>query len=122
MSWPAGKRGKCSEDQARRYLEKQGLKTLQCNFRTRRGEIDLIMLDTQTLVFVEVRYRKGNRYGSAAESVTAQKQQRLTLAARQFLLGKPRFSNSACRFDVIALSGEEPVEIEWIKDAFQLTG
>jgi len=69
-SLPAGNQGAASEDRARYYLETQGLKTLNRNFRTRRGEIDLVMLDSDTLVFVEVRYRKGDRYGSADQEST----------------------------------------------------
>ncbi len=121
-SLPAGDRGAASEDQARNYLETQGLKTLNRNFRTRRGEIDLVMLDSDTLVFVEVRYRKGDRYGSAAESVTYTKQQRISSAAKQFLLSRKKWNRHPCRFDVVAISGAEPVHIDWIKDAFRPEG
>ena len=89
---PARDQGAASEDQARYYLEAQGLKTLNRNFRTRRGEIDLVMLDSDTLVFVEVRYRKGDRYGSAAESVTYTKQRRISSAAKQFLLSRKKWN------------------------------
>ncbi len=121
-SLPAGDRGAASEDQARCYLENHGLKTLNRNFRTRRGEIDLVMLDSDTLVFVEVRYRRGNRFGSAAESVTHTKQQRISSAAKQFLLSQKQWSRHPCRFDVVAISGSGPVPIDWIKDAFRPEG
>ena len=121
-SLPAGDRGAASEDQARFYLETHGLKTLNRNFRTRRGEIDLVMLDSDTLVFVEVRYRRGNRYGSAAESVSHTKQQRISSAAKQFLRSQKQWSRHPCRFDVVAISGSGPVHIDWIKDAFRPEG
>jgi len=121
-SLPAGNRGAASEDRARYYLETQGLKTLNRNFRTRRGEIDLVMLDSDTLVFVEVRYRKGDRYGSAAESVTYTKQQRINSAAKQFLLSRKQWCRHPCRFDVVAISGAEAEHIDWIKDAFRPEG
>ena len=80
------------------------------------------MLDSDTLVFVEVRYRRGNRFGSAAESVTRSKQQRISSAAKQFLLSRKQWSRNPCRFDVVAISGADPVHIDWIQDAFRTEG
>lgn len=75
------------------------------------------MQDSDTLVFVEVRYRKTDTYGSAVESVTSSKQNRLIAAAKHFL--QKNGYDSPCRFDVVGISGQPNAKIEWIKDAFQ---
>lgn len=100
------------------YLQQQGLTTLTRNYHCRYGEIDLIMQDGNTLVFVEVRYRRNSRYGSALESVDIRKQQRLITTANHYLQ-KTKLSSHACRFDVIAIHMTTAPEITWIKDAFQ---
>ncbi len=109
--------GDAAEDCALRYLQDQGLKVLQRNYRTPGrggGEIDLIMQDVHgTLVFVEVRHRSRGDHGGAASSVTWAKQQRIVFAARHFLLRLPRMP--ACRFDVVSLDG---VELTWYRGAF----
>lgn len=106
--------GQAAEDAALHYLQQQGLKLLQRNFRCKGGEIDLILQQQHTLVFVEVRKRTDARYGGAAASVTARKQARLVLAAQVFL---QRYRTPpACRFDVIAIDGER---LSWIKNAFE---
>ena len=105
--------GGAAEDRAARFLERQGLAIVERNYRTRLGEIDLIARDGPTLVFVEVRARKGLRFGGAFASVHAGKRRRITLAARHYLM---RFaSEPACRFDVVALQDGEP---EWLRGAF----
>ena len=81
------------------------------------GEIDLIMEDKKTLVFVEVRYRKSAKYGSALESVNNQKQARIIHTAKHYLQ-QHSSKHSAYRFDVVALT---PNNIDWVKDAFQLS-
>jgi putative endonuclease len=113
------KTGAAAEERAMRYLEHQGLKTLERNFHSRRGEIDLIMREADTLVFVEVRFRKDARFGSAMESVTYSKQQRIIAAARLFLGTRTQWSDAPCRFDVLAISGQNPENIDWIRDAFR---
>jgi putative endonuclease len=102
------------EQIACRYLEGQGLRLLARNHRCRHGEIDLVMRDADTLVFVEVRYRRSRYYGTAAESVDAYKQRRLTAAAGHYLQGHP--SPLPCRFDVVAIESGDA--IDWIRDAF----
>ena len=109
--------GSAAEQLARRYLESQGLVLRERNYKCRRGEIDLIMQAGNQLVFVEVRYRKNPRYGSAAESVTADKQARIIRAANHYLQRLP--GERACRFDVVAISGNLGNQIDWIPDAFQ---
>jgi putative endonuclease len=98
------------------HLEQAGLKLITRNYRCPQGEIDLVMDERGTLVFVEVRYRRSSAFGSPAETVDRRKQARLTAAAGHFLL--TRRADRACRFDVVAVSGGEPPCIEWLRDAF----
>jgi putative endonuclease len=111
--------GDAFEDRALAHLERAGLKRVARNFRTRFGEIDLIMLDGDVLVFVEVRYRRSRGFGSAADSVTASKQARLVRAARGYLAAHPGHAAHACRFDLVAFDGPpaRPV-IDWQRGAF----
>ncbi len=101
------------------FLQMEGLKLVCRNYRCRGGEIDLIMLDGEVLVFIEVRYRKSSKFGSAAESVTATKQRRIALAAANYLQRNRGQAAMPCRFDVVAVTLAESREIDWIKDAFQ---
>ncbi|NMM38780.1 MAG: YraN family protein [Glaciimonas sp.] len=105
-------KGQAGEDAALAYLAAQGLTLLQRNFLCRGGEIDLVMQEGQALVFVEVRRRANLRHGGAAASVTRSKQARLIIAA-QIYLQRYRLP-PACRFDVIAIDGEQ---LEWLKNA-----
>ena len=89
------------------------------NYHCRMGEIDLIMRDGNFLAFVEVRYRKNDDYGSAAASVTRQKQRRILMTAHHYLQNERLYRDSPCRFDVITVSGQYNPRIDWIKDAFQ---
>ena len=107
-------RGQQAEEQARQFLVDKGLKLVCRNFSCKLGEVDLIMQDQQTLVFVEVRFRKTDRYGSAAESVTRSKQSRI-IAASHYYLATQKL-NQPIRFDVIAISGNG--KFEWIPYAF----
>jgi putative endonuclease len=108
------RQGVAAEDAAVAYLQLRGLVLVERNYNCRFGEIDLIMREGSTLVFVEVRQRRNTNFGSAAESITARKRQRLLLAARHYL-GRTRARN-ACRFDAALLAGDGAVE--WLKDAF----
>lgn len=96
------------------YLQAQGLELVTRNYRCRRGEIDLVMRERGVLVFVEVRFRRSDRYGGAAATVDAHKQRRLAAAAAHYLGQHP--NPLPCRFDVLALGGGD--RIDWIKDAF----
>jgi putative endonuclease len=97
-----------------------GLKLLARNVRAGRGEIDAIMRDGGTLVFVEVRSRRSSKFGGAAETVGAIKQRRLIAAAHRFLQTHGPYRDSPCRFDVVEILGEENgAELKWIRDAFQ---
>lgn len=107
-------RGESAEQQALDFLIKKGLKPVSRNFRCKLGELDLIMSDQQTLVIIEVRFRKTDKYGSAAESITRAKQARIIAATHVYLSSQKK--DQAIRFDVIALSGNG--NIDWIQNAF----
>lgn len=114
-----GNRGAEEEHFAECYLKNQGLSLVARNFRSRYGEIDLIMQDKQTLVYVEVRQRKSANYGSALESISIKKQQKLIKAAQFYAISTHITENHPQRFDVIGLTGQLPnVQIDWIKNAF----
>jgi putative endonuclease len=117
-----GQMGHEIESQVSAYLQKQGFQLLHRNFRCRLGEIDLIGLHQNQLLFVEVRFRRNATYGSAAASVDFRKQQKLIKTARFFLLRYPNMANCACRFDVVAVTlsdkADHQLEIDWIQNAF----
>ena len=113
-------RGTEAEDFALRFLQRQGLRLVERNYRVaagpsaRAGELDLILQDRDgTLVFVEVRARAGLTHGGAAASVTPKKQRKLIYAANHYLLRHA--TAPPCRFDVIAIDGEQ---VEWLVAAF----
>ncbi len=109
------KRGNKAEQQACEHLQSNGLTLLEKNFSTKAGEVDLIMRDDETLVFVEVRYRKNADFGGAAASVTAKKQQRIIKAALAYQ--QKHMPQSSMRFDVVAIEGDNE-DIDWITSAF----
>ena len=111
--------GTLSEDLACAHLRDAGLTLLARNVQCRHGEIDLIMLDGDIVVFVEVRYRRGGRFGDGIDSVGANKRARLQKAAAVYLAGEPRLARRACRFDVVAVSGSpaQPA-FDWLRNAF----
>lgn len=116
---PRQRRGAHAEDQACRYLQRHGLRLIERNYRSRRGEIDLIMRDADNLVFVEVRYRRQHRYGSGLESVDRRKQQRIIACAAYYLHSHPQAASLAARFDVVALTPDNgSLRIDWIRNAF----
>jgi putative endonuclease len=105
-----------AEKLAATFLAYHGLKLVAQNYHCRFGEIDLIMKDGQSLVFIEVRLRSNSQFGSAAASITPQKQQKLSLTAQHYL--QQSNDKSACRFDVILMQKLDISAIEWIKNAF----
>ena len=109
-------RGDAAERQAEAQLKKAGLHTLARNFHCRWGEIDLVMRDGQTLVFVEVKRRRTDEFGGAVGSITARKQRRILRAASEYLARHARI-DSPTRFDVVAVT-DETGTLEWLKDAF----
>ncbi|MFH2135940.1 MAG: YraN family protein [Pseudomonadota bacterium] len=111
--------GAQAERTAAQYLQRQGLRLLQTNYRCRFGEIDLILKDRDSLVFVEVRLRSRSDFGGAAASIDARKQHKLILAAQHYLSSVT--PTPPCRFDAVLLSSAEGGEgIEWLKNAIQL--
>lgn len=108
-----------AEQLAATYLVNHGLKMVVQNYHCRFGEIDLIMMDTKTLVFVEVRLRSNSRFGSAGNSITAQKMQKLILAAQHYLQSNHLvYGDSPCRFDAILMHSVNAESIEWVRNAF----
>jgi len=109
------KTGDAAERVAAAYLAREGLQLIESNYRSRFGEIDLVLRDGETIVFAEVRLRASDRFGGAAYSVDRRKQMRIIAAARRWLLGK---KDAPCRFDVVLMDRLDPSRIEWIRDAF----
>jgi len=111
--------GHKSEQQACTYLKRQGLKLLLRNYRTPFGEIDLIMRQKETLVFVEVRFRRSNDFGTPAETVDLRKQAKLRASAEYYLLQNKNKAHQACRFDVVAITANQNGEtFQWLQNAF----
>jgi len=126
MKQTSHSRGQHAENACCDYLQQQGLKLLTKNYRGKRGEIDIVMQDKSALVFVEVRYRKNNAFGGALESITADKQARVSATAEQYLQLETTIKNG--RIDVVAMSqkpqnkatgnSNDEYTFEWIKNAF----
>lgn len=113
--------GLLGEELALAHLMAHGLRLVTRNYRCKLGELDLVMLDGETLVLVEVRCRATNEYGGAAASITWQKQRKLVKAAEHLLMKNPALRNHRARFDVIAITTDSAApQIEWIKSAFTL--
>lgn len=115
-------RGFYAERAAAAYLREQGIMIRDANFSCRAGEIDLIAVDGDYLVFVEVRARQRGALVDGAESISTRKKRRLTRAA-QFFLHRHGLDECLCRFDVIAVSLENKGQqhFQWIKNAFDAT-
>lgn len=111
--------GQRGERRAERYLRRRGLRPAERNYHCRHGEIDLVMEDNEAVVFIEVRVRRRGRFGDAADSIDHHKQQRLTRAARHFLMTHPEWAERPCRFDVVALDRDRD-ELNWIPNAFEV--
>jgi len=120
------------EKTAESFLTGKGLKLVKRNFSSRLGEIDLIMEDKETLVFIEVRYRKSNHFGDGAESITVHKQSRISRTAAWYLAKNPHRAEQFCRFDIISIGSipndpkikDQEIKdqgIHWIQSAFYST-
>lgn len=113
-------KGFAYEKLALKHLKKNGLKLVEENYASKTGEIDLIMKDQQTLVFIEVRYRRSNKFGSALESITPAKQSKITRTANCYLAERNLW-HLISRFDVVTISNNDktnPEDLIWIKSAF----
>jgi putative endonuclease len=111
--------GRLGEDLACAELARRGYAILARRYRTRYGEIDIIARSAGVLVFVEVKARQGGRFGTPADAVTAQKQQRLTAMAQDYL-ARHGLLEARCRFDVVAVDlAAQPAIVTVIADAFR---
>jgi putative endonuclease len=107
--------GRRWEQVALAHLQRHGLVLVEANFLCKGGEVDLVMRDGDTLVFVEVRQRADRAAGGAAASITPAKIRRLVRAAQFYLM---RFAAPPpCRFDVVAIDGEQ---LDWLKNAIEV--
>ena len=113
---PSNYKGHQAEQQALLYLQEQGLELLYQNYYCRYGEIDLIMRDKQTLVFIEVRYRKNNAFGGALASISQSKQRKIIATAAFFLAEQQ--NEYHCRFDAVAID-DSATSPQWFQGAFQ---
>ena len=124
MSWidklTTRSKGQLTEQLAQQYLENLGLSAITQNFHSRFGEIDLVMQDQDSLVFVEVKYRKNDQFGGAISTISQNKQQKLKLcAAFYFQQAGLNEYNTPYRFDVVAMQGDlAKPHITWLKNAF----
>ena len=111
--------GRAGEDRAAQFLAAQGFKILVRNYSTRSGEIDLIALDRDTVVFVEVKTRKSEAFGAPELAVDPRKQKRMVKAALAYMSCN-RLHQVPCRFDVVAISSTREQKIELIQNAFEM--
>ena len=112
--------GHQAEQLACRHLQAQGLHLLAQNYRTRFGEIDLIMRDGATTVFIEVRSRRQDNLVASLESVDSRKQRKIIRSAQAYLQVTPSLADQPARFDVVAITQQlRTSQIDWIKVAFQ---
>lgn len=113
--------GENAEQAACDFLLANKLLLIDRNIRYPFGEIDLLMQDGKELVFVEVRFRRNQRFGGGAESVTSAKRKKMANAAQAWLSSHRQWANAGCRFDVVAIDWHENAfRFDWIKAAFHL--
>ncbi|MFY9259650.1 MAG: YraN family protein [Gallionella sp.] len=109
--------GVLAEQWALHYLQRQGLRLVAQNYRSRFGEIDLMMMEGAVLVFIEVRLRRQGSFGGAAASIDYHKQQRLIRTAQQYLSNQAR--TPPCRFDALIMEDAQGRNVQWFKNAFE---
>ncbi|MFG6666738.1 YraN family protein [Halomonas sp. HNIBRBA4712] len=110
-------RGAATEQLAARWLARKGLTLVTANYHVKGGELDLVMMDGDTLVFVEVKHRVNHTRGHPLETITPTKKRRLIRAASLYLAHQA--VSTPCRFDILALTGHPPaLEFHWEKAAF----
>jgi len=114
-----GALGDRAETAAFRYLIQQGLRPVARNFRSRGGEIDLIMMDDHCLAFIEVRFRSTSDFAQPGHTVDRHKQRKIIRTAAMFYARNHRYANHVMRFDVVAIEGMTPPSITWLRDAFR---
>lgn len=109
--------GDIYEQLAANYLIGQGLELVARNFQAKVGEIDLIMRQGTTWVFVEVKYRKSSAFGGAIAAITRSKQQKV-IKTVQLYQQRYHLSNQPCRIDVLTIEGQPPYQFQWLQNAF----
>lgn len=107
--------GAHGERLAAEYLSRRGMRILERNYKSRRGEVDLIGCQEGYLVFVEVKYRRSDANGDAAEAVDGRKQRRICRAADWYRYARGIGEETPVRYDVVAIRGES---VRWLKNAF----
>lgn len=113
------KRGQQAENIAKNLLIKNGMTLIIENYYCRMGEIDLIFLDNDSLIFVEVRARINAKFVSPIDSIDFFKQRKILLTAEFFLQNNLAYAEHTCRFDVVGVDFSfSPPRIEWVKGAF----
>ncbi len=110
--------GACYERKTAQYIQNQGMKCLEMNYVCPRGEIDLIAMDRENLVFIEVKYRGSLRYGHPSQAVDFRKQQKIIQSALWYMMDK-KMEEIPVRFDVACWIGEK---LEYHKGAFDYYG
>jgi len=116
--------GKLGEAAAAAYLQRNGVRILAANFACAAGEIDLIGREREALLFVEVKTRTSEAFGPPHLAVHQRKQRQIVRVA-QWFLAERRMPETACRFDVVAVTfppGEETPRIHWVRNAFPEEG
>ena len=117
------KYGRSGEEMAAEYLASNGYRIIETNHKNRFGEIDLIAMDEDTLVFIEVKSRRSDRFGTAGASISRAKQRKISMVALGYLKSKGKMDQKA-RFDVVAINhyafDEKGGPVKLIKIAFAL--
>ncbi len=109
--------GQQAEDYACAYLQQQGLKLITRNFRCLSGELDLVMREQDTLVFIEVRYRKNFAFGGPFASITPSKQRKLRQSIAYYLQRHPSTLSIRCDVIGISVAANQDWALDWIKNA-----
>ena len=113
--------GEEAEDVACTYLQDRGLQLIERNYRCRLGEIDIIMREIHSLVFIEVKARRNQYFADILENITKSKQRKIIKAAMFYLQNNHLLDKVDCRFDVIAVTLVKGIsQIQWIKQAFEI--
>ena len=104
------------------FLAERNVQIIDTNFHSRFGEIDVVALDHEVLVFVEVSFRRASRFGSAVSSVTPKKQHKIIQTAHTFRSDHPAYCHRTCRFDIIGIdTHRQHTQVRWLKAAFTAT-
>lgn len=109
--------GTAYEKIAADYLQNQGIKIKEMNYRISQGEVDIVGEDRETIIFIEVKYRKTASYGQPWEAVSGNKQKKICKVASQYCYSK-RIKKQV-RYDIVSICGEE---ILWFQNAFEHIG